>query len=276
MSDNISIHNNKKIVNILPPHTSSEFLSFFFFLNLMHKSESALNFTILQHLFTLKFELVYWSSLALPVLVLKWFPYSCVIISCSVHFFLFFPLLTAWSLEETLFPQKKKSDSRLQRQKATTARMGLWDELPNRQVGLFVSDYSKRDVSATGKFKSFWKDLQHLCGVCLVRKKRNFFVCFLCRAVDWWADFFFPPNDVFILYKAIDAVSLFDVEEDVLLCRSAACALLGLEGALQPLQRGALMLRPAVITLTDASSRTAQPKFGEKKKKKLSRNVKMG
>lgn len=25
-----------------------------------------------------------------PVLVLKWFPYSCVIISCSVHFFLFF------------------------------------------------------------------------------------------------------------------------------------------------------------------------------------------
>lgn len=85
--------------------------------------------------------------------------------------------------------------------------------------------------------------------------------------------FFSPPNDVFILCKAIDAVSLFDVE-DVLLRRSAACALLGLEGALQPLQRGALMLRPAVITLTDACSRTAQPQFGEKKK--LSRNVKMG
>lgn len=134
-----------------------------------------------------------------PVLVLKWFPYSCVIISCSVHFFLFFPLLTAWSLEETLFPQKKKSDSRLHRQKATTARMGLWDELSNRQVGLFVSDYSKRDVSATGKFKIFWKDLQHLCGVCLVRKTRTFF-CLFSLPCCWLMSRLFFPQMMFLFY----------------------------------------------------------------------------
>lgn len=128
--------------------------------------------------------------------------------------------------------------------------MGLWDELSNRQVGLFVSDYSKRDVSATGKFKRFWKDLQHLCVVCLVRKERTFFLDFSAvLLID--EQIFFPNDFFFILCKAIDAVSPFDVE-DVLLCRSAACALLGLEGALQPLQRGALI---SVASCSDNTDR---------------------
>lgn len=52
------------------------------------------------------------------------------------------------------------------------------------------------------------------------------------------------------------------------ICLSAACAPLSLEGALQPLQRSALLLRPAAVTLTAACSLTIQPLFGEKKKKK--------
>lgn len=62
----------------------------------------------------------------------KWFPYSCVIISCEVYFSFFSSLLSlliAWSYtEETNFPQEKKkrknrSVFRLQREKATQT---LW------------------------------------------------------------------------------------------------------------------------------------------------------
>lgn len=200
------------------------------------------------------------------------------------HHFLFsplFPFFSLFSLHEVwrrrFFHRKKKSDSRLHRQKATTARMGLWDELSNRQVGLFVSDYSKRDVSATGKFKSFWKDLQHLCVVCLVGKERTFF--FLDFSAVLLMSRFFSQIIFFILCKAIEAVCLFDVEEGVLLCRSAACALLGLEGALQPLQRGVLINVASCSDNTDRrlfADGTAAVWWEKKTPKKLSRNVKMG
>lgn len=113
--------------------------------------------------------------------------------------FPFFPPLIAWSLEETLFPQKKKSDSRLHRQKATRARMGLWDKLSSirRQTGRTLCFRIFHALCVGDTFKSFWKDLQHLWIVCLVRKERTIFL-FVFAVVLLIVEQIFCPNDVFI------------------------------------------------------------------------------
>lgn len=202
------------------------------------------------------------------VLVLKWFPYSCVIISCSLHFFLFFlPSHCMKFGAEAFFHRPKKKKNQIRGCTGRKRPEQEWISETNcpaeadRRVGLLFQMIPCFITWATETLRSFWKGLQHLWIVCLVRKERTIFCLFSLSCCLIHEQSSFQMLFWFLANRLVQTV--WCVEEAVLLSPSAACARLGRQRALQPLHRCASC---SGCSLTDACLLTLQPQFGDTKK----------
>lgn len=136
------------------------------------------------------------------------------------HHFLFtplFPFFPPFSLHEvwsrSFFPQTQKKKNQI---RGCTGRKRPEQEWisetncpadANRRVGLLFQMIPCFISWATETLRSFWKGLQHLWIVCLVRKERTIFLfVFSVVLFDSWAEQF--PDDVLISCKSISANGL--------------------------------------------------------------------